>query len=274
MKIPLIEANGARIPQLGLGTWELRGDTCAHLVSEALRLGYRHVDTAEMYGNEEAVGEGVRRSGIPRGEVFVTTKVWYAHLERAALLAAAKESLSKLKLDYVDLYLIHWPNAAVPLAESIAALNEVKEQGLAKHIGVANFTVALVREAAKLSKAKLVNNKIEMHVYLDQSKVVAECKKQGLSVTAYSPIVKGAAVQDETLQKIGAAHKKSAAQVSLRFLVQQGIIVIPRTSKPERLQENAAIFDFELSAAEMKAIRALADPNGRRISPSWAPAWD
>ncbi|HVT56124.1 MAG TPA: aldo/keto reductase, partial [Xanthobacteraceae bacterium] len=148
------------------------------------------------------------------------------------------------------------------------------EQGLAKHIGVANFTAALLREAAKLSKAKLVNNQIEMHVYLDQSKVIAECEKQGMSVTAYSPIVKGAASKDETLQKIGARHKKSAAQISLRYLVQQGIIAIPRTSKPERLSENAAIFDFELSDAEMQAIRALADPNGRRINPSWAPDWD
>jgi 2,5-diketo-D-gluconate reductase B len=265
-----VEANGARIPQLGLGTWELRGDLCAKMVAEALKRGYRHIDTAEMYGNEEAVGEGIRASGVARGEIFVTTKVWYTHLDRPALLQAAKESLSRLKLDYADLYLIHWPNASVPLEETIGALNEVKAQGLVRNIGVANFTVALVREAAKLSKA----NQIEMHVYLDQSKVIAECKKQGMSVTAYSPVVKGAAAKDETLQKIGAAHKKSAAQVSLRFLVQQGIVVIPRTSKPERLSENAAIFDFELSGAEMKAIRALADPNGRRINPSWAPAWD
>jgi diketogulonate reductase-like aldo/keto reductase len=274
MKMQFVEANGARIPQIGLGTWELRDDVCVKMVAEALRRGYRHVDTAEMYGNEEAVGEGLRASGIARGEIFVTTKVWHTHLERAALLQAAKESLSKLKLDHVDLYLIHWPNAAVPLEETIAALNEAKEQGLAKHIGVANFTVALVQEAAKLSKAKLVNNQVEMHVYLDQSKVVAGCRRQGLSVTAYSPIVKGAATKDETLQKIGAAHQKSAAQVSLRYLVQQGIIVIPRTSKPERLSENAAIFDFELSDAEMKAIGALADPNGRRIKPSWSPDWD
>jgi diketogulonate reductase-like aldo/keto reductase len=274
MKMQFVEANGARIPQIGLGTWELRGDVCVRMVAEALRLGYRHIDTAEMYGNEEAVGEGIRQSGIARSETFVTTKVWHTHLERASLLRALKESLSKLKLDYADLYLIHWSNPSVPLAETIGALNEAKKQGLTKYIGVANFTVALVQQAAKLSKAKLVNDQIEMHPYLDQSKVVAECKRQGMSVTAYSPIVKGAATKDETLQKIGAAHGKSAAQVSLRFLVQQGIVVIPRTSKPERLSENAAIFDFQLSDAEMKAIRGLADPNGRRIKPSWSPEWD
>ncbi len=269
-----VEKNGARVPQLGLGTWELRGDVCAKMVAEALKLGYRHIDTAEMYGNEEAVGEGIRASRVARDQIFVTTKVWFTHLERGPLLQAAKESLARLKLDYVDLYLIHWPNKLVPLEETIGALNEVKERGLAKNIGVANFTVTLVREAAKLSKAKLVNNQIEMHPYLDQSKVIAECKKQGMSVTAYSPIVKGAAVQDKTLQKINAAHKRTAAQVSLRFLVQQGIIVIPRTSKPERLSENAAIFDFELSNEEIKAIHALAVPDGRRINPSWAPDWD
>lgn len=269
-----VEANGARIPQVGLGTWELRGDVCAKLVAESIKLGYRHIDTAEMYDNEAAVGEGLRASGVNRREIFVTTKVWNSHLERAPLLQAAKQSLTKLKLDYVDLYLIHWPNSSVPLEETIGALNEVKEQGLTKHIGVANFTVALVQQAAKFSKAPLVNDQVEMHVYLDQSKVIAACKKHGLSVTAYSPIVKGAAANDETLQKIGKTHGKSAAQVSLRFLVQLGVIVIPRTSKVERLKENADLFDFELSEAEMKTIRALKDPKGRKISPSWSPNWD
>ena len=272
--IPTIEANGAKIPQLGLGTWELRGDTCVRMVQEALKRGYRHIDTAEMYDNEEAVGGGLRASGVARGEIFVTTKVWHTHFEPAALLKAAKESLGKLKLDHVDLLLLHWPNASVPLEDTVGALNDAKSRGLAKHIGVANFTVDLVRQAVKLSKAPLVNNQIEMHPYLDQSKVVAECEGHGMSLTAYSPIAKGGAASDETLKRIGAAHKKSAAQICLRFLVQQGIVVIPRTSKPERLDENAAIFDFELSPAQMSDIRALASPKGRRISPSWAPAWD
>jgi diketogulonate reductase-like aldo/keto reductase len=270
----IVEANGAKIPQLGLGTWELKGDVCVRIVAEALRLGYRHVDTAEMYGNEEAVGEGVRQSGVKRGDVFVTTKIWHTHLLPSALLQATKESLAKLKFDYVDLLLLHWPNTDVPLAETIGALNEAKDKGLAKHIGVANFTVDLIRQAVGFSQAKLVNDQVEMHPYLDQSKIVAECKRQGMAVTAYSPIVKGEAAEDKALQKIGKAHKKSAAQVSLRFLVQQGIVIIPRTSKVERLSENAAIFDFELSEAEMKEIHGLANPKGRRINPSWSPNWD
>ena len=269
-----VETNGARIPQVGLGTWELRGAACVKLVAEAIRLGYRHIDTAEMYDNEEAVGEGLRASNVNRSEIFVTTKIWHTHFEPEQLLRAAKESLSKLKLDRVDLLLLHWPNASVPLDETIGALNEAKARGLAKHIGVANFTVDLVRQAVKLSKAPLVNDQVEMHPYLDQSKVIAECKRHGLSVTAYSPVVKGAAASDETLQKIGKAHQKSAAQVSLRYLVQLGMIVIPRTSKVERLKENADIFDFKLSEMEMKTIHGFAGRTSRKVSPSWAPDWD
>jgi 2,5-diketo-D-gluconate reductase B len=269
-----VEANGAKIPQLGLGTWELRGAACARLVEQALRLGYRHLDTAQIYENEAAVGDGLRASGVARGEVFVTTKVWWSHFAAGALERSVEESLKRLKLEAVDLLLLHWPNSSVPLEETIGALNHAKERGLTHHIGVSNFTVVLVEQAVKFSKAKLVTDQVECHPYLDQSKVIAACKRHGLAVTAYSPIAKGAATRDKTLAKIGRTHKKSAAQVCLRYLVQQGIVVIPRTSKLERLSENAEIFDFELSAAETAAIRELANPKGRTISPSWAPAWD
>lgn len=157
-----VEANGARIPQIGLGTWELRGGACVKLVAGAIRLGYRHIDTAEMYDNEKAVGEGLRASGVNRSEIFVTTKVWHTHFAPAPLLCAAKESLTKLKLDHADLLLLHWPNASVPLVDTIGALNETKTRGLTKHIGVANFTIDLVRQAVKLSKALLVNDQVEI----------------------------------------------------------------------------------------------------------------
>jgi diketogulonate reductase-like aldo/keto reductase len=269
-----VEANGAKIPLLGLGTWELRGASCTRIVEQALRLGYRHIDTAQVYENEAAVGEGLRASGVARGEVFVTTKVWWTRFAAGDLERSAEESVKRLKLEAVDLLLLHWPNASVPLEETIGALNKAKERGLTRHIGVSNFTVTLVEQAVRFSQAKLATDQIECHPYLDQSKVIAACKRHGLAVTAYSPIAKGVAPRDKTLVKIGRTHKKSAAQVCLRFLVQQGIIVIPRTSRVERLSENAEIFDFELSAAEMAAIRALANPKGRGISPSWAPAWD
>jgi diketogulonate reductase-like aldo/keto reductase len=270
-----VEAKGARIPLIGLGTWELRGRTCTRIVEQALRLGYRHIDTAEMYDNEREVGEGLRASGVPRAEVFVVTKVWPSHFAPRELLRAAKESLVRLRLSEVDLLLLHWPNPQIPLSETLGALCRVKEAGQARHIGVSNFTVALIEKATKLSTEPLVCNQIEMHPFLDQSKVVAACRAHGMAVVAYSPIARGNAQNSDVLARIGKAHGKSAAQVSLRYLVQQNIAVIPRTSKLERLSENMAIFDFELSAEEMAEIAALGG-EGRIVD--WAysgtPTWD
>jgi 2,5-diketo-D-gluconate reductase B len=271
---PTIEANGARIPVIGLGTWDLRGRTCARMVEEALRLGYRHVDTAEMYDNEREVGEGLRASGIARGEVFITTKVWQDHLAPREFERATKDSLAKLGLSEVDLLLIHWPNPRIPLADTIGALTRMKREGLTRHVGISNFTVDLVAQAVKLATEPLVTNQIEWHPYIDQSKVVDACRRYGLSVTAYSPIARGRAVDDDTLHAIGLRHRKSAGQVCLRFLVQEGAIVIPRTSKRERLAENVAIFDFTLAPAEMEEIRRLANPRGRLVNWSGSPNWD
>jgi diketogulonate reductase-like aldo/keto reductase len=267
-------ANGANIPLLGLGTWDIRGDVCKRIVEQALRLGYRHVDTAQAYENEREVGEGIRNSGVPRGEIHVTTKVWWTQLAPADLLRSTRESLVRLKLDYVDLLLIHWPNSSVPLDQTIAALCKARRDGMTKHVGISNFTTALIDQAVQYSTEPLATNQVEMHPYLDQSKVIAACRANEISVTAYSPIVRGKAGDEPVLTKIGKAHKKSAAQVCLRFLVQQGVLVIPRTSKLERLSENSAIFDFELSPAEMSEIQGLYRPDGRMISPSWAPEWD
>jgi diketogulonate reductase-like aldo/keto reductase len=270
-----IEAHGARIPLVGLGTWDLRGRTCARLVEQALRFGYRHIDTAEMYDNEREVGEGLRASGVPRDEVFVVTKVWPSHFAPRELIKAAKDSLARLRLSAVDLLLLHWPNPRVPLAETLGALFQAREAGLTRHIGVSNFSVALVEEAVKLV-GDLVCNQVEMHPFLDQSKVVAACRARGMALVAYSPIARGNAKNDAVLARIGAAHGKTAAQVSLRFLVQQSIAVIPRTSRIERLEENIAVFDFALSYAEMNEIAALAHRDGRLVdwSYSGSPKWD
>ncbi len=269
-----VEANGARIPAIGLGTWELRGKVCVKIVEEALRSGYRHIDTAEMYGNEEEVGAGLRASGVPRGDVFITTKIWPEHLAPAALERATKDSLARLRLDHVDLLLIHWPNPRIPLAGTIAALCRMREQGFARHIGISNFTVPLIGEAVKLSTAPLVTNQIEWHPFLDQSRVAAACRRHGLAVTAYSPIARGRATGDATLRTIGARHGKTAGQVSLRFLLQEGAAAIPRTSRPERLAENIDVFDFALDAGEMGEIRKLARRQGRVVDWSGAPEWD
>ena len=268
--IPSVAGNGARIPLLGLGTWDLRGRTCARMVEEALRLGYRHIDTAEMYDNEREVGEGLHASGIKRGEVFVTTKVWPSHFAPRDLERAAQESLKRLRLREIDLLLLHWPNPQIPLADTLGALCKVKRDGLARHIGISNFTVKLIEEAVRLASEPLVCNQIECHPFLDQSKVIAACRKHQMAVVAYSPIARGSAHKDKILARIGAAHGKTAAQVCLRYLVQQDIVVIPRTSKEKRLAENADVFDFKLSAAEMKEIAGLARRDGRVVDWSYS----
>jgi 2,5-diketo-D-gluconate reductase B len=269
-----VEVSGARIPAIGLGTWELRGRACARAVEQALRLGYRHVDTAEMYDNEREVGEGLRASGVGRDEVFITTKVWPSHFAPRELERAAKESLARLRLTEVDLLLLHWPSTQVPLAETMPALCRMKSAGLTRHIGVSNFTVTLVEEAVVLASEPLVTNQIEYHPYLDQSKVIAACRRHGLAITAYSPLARGRVSNDRALRRIGQAHGKSATQVALRWLVQQNVVAIPRSSKVERLADNMAIFDFELAPAELKEISALASPRGRMVDWSGGPEWN
>jgi diketogulonate reductase-like aldo/keto reductase len=272
---PVVEAHGARIPLIGLETWNLRGSSCVRMVEQALLLGYRHVDTAEMYDNEREVGEGLRASGLARGEVFITTKIWPSHFAPRELERAAKESLTRLQLAEVDLLLLHWPNPQIPLRETLGALSQVKRMGLARHIGVSNFTVALIDEAA-LAEEPLICNQVEVHPFIDQSKVIAACRRQGMATVAYSPVARGGVKSDKLLARIAKAHGKSAAQVSLRFLVQRGIVVIPRTSRVERLSENLAIFDFVLSEAEMAEIAGLARHDVRIVDYAYSgsPNWD
>ena len=266
-----IETKGARIPVLGFGTMTLKEDLCVAMVEAALQLGYRHLDTAQMYGNEREVGAGMRRSGVKREEVFLTTKVWFNRLAPGDLERSVDESLAKLDMPWVDLLMIHWPNAQIPLAQSIAALCKVKKAGLAKHIGVANFNVAMLDEANKAASEPLVALQIEAHPYLDQSKIIAAARRHGMAVVGYCPLARGKVPGDATLQRIGRAHGKSAAQVALRYLEQQNIIPIPRTSKRERLAENLGSLDFALSDAQMQEIGALKRPDARIVSPPQAP---
>ena len=269
-----LDTKRAHIPILGLGTWELKGRECARLVEQAVRLGYRHFDTAQMYGNEREVGDGIRASGIKRNEVFVVTKVAPDHLAPGLLERSVKDSIGHLRLGEIDLLLLHWPNKGIPLSETIDALVRVKREGLVRNIGVSNYTVALIEEAAKLSDERLVCNQIECHPYLDQSKVIAACRAHDMAVVAYSPIARGHTIDDAVMSRIGKVHGKTPAQVSLRYLIQQGIGAIPRTSRVERLAENIAIFDFELTDIEMARIAKLAKPDGRIVDWSWSPQWD
>ena len=268
-----VEAKGFELPLVGLGTWALRGRDCARIVEQAIRIGYGHIDTAQMYDNEREVGEGVRASG-KRSEVIVTTKVQPSLLAPHDLERSVKESLARLRLDHIDLLLIHWPNPRVPLSETLGAMTKMKQAGYARALGVSNFTVALLDEANSVSSEPLVCNQIECHPFLDQHKVIAACRKQAMAVVAYSPVARGGARGNELLERIGKAHGKTAAQVSLRYLVQQDIAVIPRTSRLERLEENVALFDFALSDAEMAEIAALARRGGRIVDWTWSPKWD
>jgi 2,5-diketo-D-gluconate reductase B len=269
-----VEANGAKIPAIGLGTWELRGRTCARLVEQAIRLGYRHIDTAQVYENEREVGEGLRAARVRRDDMFVTTKIWTTHFAPNDLERSAKESLTKLRLSEVDLLLLHWPNPHVPLAETLGALARVKKLGITRHIGVSNFTVALIDEAVAACPEPLVCDQVEYHPYLDQTKVREACARHGMAVVAYSPIAKGRIKSDETLARIGWTHGKTSAQICLRWLVQQNASAIPRTSKIERLSENIDIFDFALSAEEMQQISAMGSATGRLTDFGFAPQWD
>jgi 2,5-diketo-D-gluconate reductase B len=231
-----VEAKGAKIPAIGLGTWELRGRTCARLVEQALRLGYRHIDTAQAYENEREVGEGLRASGVKRDEIFLTTKVWTTHFLPKDLERSVRESLARLRLTEVDLLLLHWPNPQVPLADTLGALARVKQLGLARHIGVSNFTVALIEEAVAACPEPLVCDQVEYHPYLDQTKVREACARHEMALVAYSPIA--------------------------------------RTSKLERLSENIEIFDFELSEEDMGLIAAMGRADGRLTDYGFAPKWD
>ncbi|MBP2294549.1 aldo/keto reductase [Azospirillum rugosum] len=271
-----VTANGASIPALGFGTFRMSGPDVLRMVPQVLKLGYRHIDTAQIYGNEAEVGEGIANSGVKRGDVFLTTKVWVSNYKRADFLRSVDESLGKLRTDYVDLLLLHWPNEAVPLAEQIGALNEVQKAGKVRHIGVSNFNRALLTESVRLSDAPIVTNQIEIHPYIDQSVMLEAARKAGQSVTAYYAMADGKVFADPVLKDIGARHGKSVAQVVLRWLVQQeGVIALSKTVGEQRAAENLAIFDFELTAEEMAAIHGLARPDGRIVSPDGlAPVWD
>ncbi len=271
-----VNANGAAIPALGLGTWTLKDEECAAMVARALEVGYRHLDTAAGYGNEEAVGEGLRRSGLSRDEVFVTTKVWWTNLAPEDLRASAEASRERLGLETVDLLLIHWPNPAIPLDETIAALAEAKRDRLARHIGVSNFPTRLLAEAIRLSPEPLVANQVEYHPYLDQTKLLAACRDAGMAVVSYCPLHRGGGLfEEEAVREAAAAHGKTPGQIVLRWHVQQeGVVAIPRTSKQSRLAENIAIFDFELTQSEMAAISALAGGGNRICDFDFSPEWD
>jgi diketogulonate reductase-like aldo/keto reductase len=269
-----VEAHGARIPALGLGTFRLEGDVARTMVGHALQIGYRHIDTAQMYGNEAEVGLAIEGSPVARDEIWLTTKIWPDDFRAANLERAAEASVERLRT-VPDLLLLHWPNPRVPLQETIGALNKVKRRGHARHVGISNCPAALVRDSVALSEEPLLVNQVEYHPYLSQRTVLAEVRRHGMALTAYSPIAQGRVFSDATLAGIGRRHGKNPGQVALRWLLQQDrVSAIPRSSREANARANFAVFDFELSEGEMSAIAALAKPGGRLVDPGVAPDWD
>jgi diketogulonate reductase-like aldo/keto reductase len=257
-----LTVDGLTIPQLGFGTWQLEPADARRMVAEALRIGYRHIDTAWIYRNEAAVGDGIRDSGVARQDIWLTTKIWTAHFERDALLRQAEESARNLGCT-PDLLLLHWPRARPSFTETIGALNEAKDQGLTRAIGLSNFPSGQFREARRLSNAPLVTNQVEYHPYLSLKTLRDTAAELGSSITAWSPLAQGKIADDTVIGEIARAHGKTAGQVTLRWLIQQGVIAIPRTLKPERAAENFDIRDFELSDEDMARIHALNRADGR-----------
>ncbi|WP_228894864.1 2,5-didehydrogluconate reductase DkgB [Pseudoduganella aquatica] len=265
------------IPAIGLGTFRLQGQIVIDSVRNGLAAGYRHIDTAQIYGNEAEVGQAMAESGVPRGEIFVTTKVWIDSLEAGKLIPSLKESLRKLRLQQLDLALIHWPSPgdAVPVAEYMGALAEAKEQGLARQIGVSNFTVAHLRQAVDaVGAAQIATQQIEIHPFLQNRKVVEYARSQGIHLTAYMPLAYGKVMQEPLIVDIARRHNATPAQVALAWSLQQGFAVIPSSTSPANLKSNLAARGLVLTAEDMAAIATL-DRNERIANPDGiAPQWD
>jgi diketogulonate reductase-like aldo/keto reductase len=275
VSIPNLSAKGAKIPAIGFGTSQL-GD-CTDVIAKALELGYRHIDTAWKYGSEKGVGKGIKASGVARAEIFLTTKVSHEYLRAADFARSVEESLENLQVDYVDMLHVHWPTIDnIPLAETMEALAKAKRDGKTRHIGVANFNIALVEEAIRLCSEPLSTLQAEYHPYLDQSKVLAACRRWGIVFTAYCPLARGRLFNDPVLGDIARSKGRTIAQIALRWQMQQGnISAIPRSSNPKHMAESLRVFDFELTQDEMQRIFALKKPDGRIANPKGrAPAWD
>src|SRR6478609_8154346 len=267
-----LEIQGSTVPKLGFGTWEILGRDCEEAVSDALEIGYRHIDTAQAYENEAEVGKALAASDIPRRELFLTTKLWRDDFAPDRVRPSVEGSLERLQVNCVDLLLLHWPNDEVPLEETLGALAQLRDEGLIQHFGVSNFPAGMLREALKV--APIFADQVEFHPFLGQDELVELAAEKDFMVTAYSPLARGKVPGDETLGEIGERHGKTAGQVALRWLLDKpNVATIPKASSHERRLENFEVFDFELSDEDRAAIEGL-PKDGRILDPGFAPDWD
>jgi 2,5-diketo-D-gluconate reductase B len=267
---------GDKMPMLGFGTSPMTGGLSSDTVLNALKAGYRHIDTGRKYGTEEAVGEAIRASAIPREDIFVTTKVSHENLRPADFARSVEQSLAALKLDYIDLLMIHWPNPEISPSAAVPSLAKAKQQGLARHIGVANFNTTLLAEAVRVSPEPIEVLQAELHPFLDQGKLLAAVRQHGMAFVAHCPLARGRMFSDPVLMEIARKRDRSIAQIALRWLLQQNIAAIPFSSKPERIADNLNVFDFELGGDEMARISALKSAGMRIANPveRVAGGWD
>ena len=269
-----LQTQGISLPRLGLGTYRMQGDACRAAVESALGLGYRHIDTAEMYGNEDAIGAAISASKVARGDLHVTTKVWNENLAPDAMRRAFDTSLKKLKLDHIDLYLVHWPAPRMNLPMMFETLMKLREEGRTRAIGVANFNIALLKTVVEEIKAPIACNQVEYHVMLDQTPLRKYLKSKSIPLVAYCPLAQGRAASDETLMAIGRKHGASAAQVALKWLLDQDeVAAIPKASRAESQKANLDALNVGLDDEDIKAIAGL-PKNKRFVNPGFAPAWD
>ena len=262
--------DSAPVPAIGLGTWQLTGERCRRAVARALELGYRAIDTAQGYDNEAEVGAGLADGGVPRGDIFVTTKIWPDDLVKDPV-GSARRSLERLGVHEVDMLLVHWPSPTHPVEDTIDALREVLERRLARAIGVSNFPIAYVERAQR--RAPIACNQVEFHPYLHQRRLMDDARARGVQIVAYSPLARGRVSRDATLAGIGRRHGVSPEQVALRWLLQQGVAAVPKASSDDHLRANLDVFDFSLGGEEMGEIGRL-HRGLRLIDPEFGPPWD
>lgn len=262
------------MPRIGLGTWQLEGDGAIAAVNAALEAGYEHIDTASRYENEAAIGRAVAASGVPRSKIFLTSKVWWNDLQPQKLRDSIARSIDALGSGYLDLALIHWPNPAVPLQETLDALAEAKARGHVKRIGVSNFPSVLLERALEVSAEPIAALQCEYHPYIDQTRLLDLCDRNDIAFIAYAPFGSGGVLADPVITRIAQTHSTTPGDVVLQWLMQQGVCAVPRSSNPQRIAANLRRDTFSLSSAEMEKVASLRRPDGRIFSPEWAPRWD
>lgn len=271
-------AGKANIPVLGLGTWQSTGQDCVAVVKKALEMGYEHIDTAQAYGNEKEVGQGIKQSGVARDKFFLTTKIFPDDMkfQPEKLVEAAKRSLEDLDTDYVDLLLLHWPDDRVPLSETIPALCELQKQGLTRHIGVSNFNIADIIEAEKYADVPIVVNQVEFHPFIKQNTLQTFLNNHHILLEAYSPLARGDVFDNDIIKEIADKHNVTPAQISLAWILSdKHRVAIPKTSNPDHLQGNLDAIKVALSAEELDKLGSLARSDGRKIEhPDYSPVWD